>query len=107
MDLNRMDNSAIIGREVTGFLLADSVISMVGTTAGVMEGPVDFGVPASVTGLRGTGIIRNTVINGGVDDNVAFYNQSGTMSLLIESATGIYTDCQINANSTTTGGRWT
>jgi hypothetical protein len=105
MDLNRFDNSAIIGREVTGFLLADSVISTAGNATGVMEGPVVFGLPASVTGLQGTGIIRNTLITGGVEDNVAFYNQSGTMSLLIESTTGTYTDCQIGANSTTTGGR--
>ena len=105
MDLNRLDNSAIVGREVNGFSLVDSVISQIGTAAGVMEGPLVFGAPASVTGLREAGIIRNTKITGGVEDNVAFYSQSGTMTLLIESATAVYTDCQISANSTTAGGR--
>jgi hypothetical protein len=105
MDLNRLDNSGIAGRNVSGFLLANSVINGAGTTPGIAEGPVVFGLPVGVDGLQGAGIIRNSQIFAGVDDNVAVYNHSGSMSLLIESTAASVADCTIGPNSTTTGGR--
>ncbi|MEZ5287544.1 MAG: LamG-like jellyroll fold domain-containing protein, partial [Vicinamibacterales bacterium] len=38
------DNSAIVGREVVGFLLTNSTIEGAGSTAGITEGPIMFGV---------------------------------------------------------------
>ncbi len=105
MELTRFDNSALVGRDVVGFLLANSVIDLAGTTTGIFEGPIVFGLPSlgGVNGLVGTGIIRDTVITGGIEDNVAFYNQSGAMALSIERTTPTPGGCLIGANSSVTG----
>lgn len=97
MELRDLHNSGIVGRNVAGFLLADSVIRIAGTTPGVGEGPIVFGQPnpGGINGLQGLGVLRNTVISDGVEDNVAFYNQSGTMQLLVERTTPNPGDCFI------------
>jgi hypothetical protein len=121
MELATFNNSAIAGRNVFGFLLADTVIDNAGTTAGIMEGPVMFGLPnpGGVNGLLGIGTIRNTVIQGGVEHNVAVYNQSGTMTLQIENTTGLPGGCRSGSTRNDRGhgllvqlegtatGRWT
>lgn len=105
MELTRFDNSAIVGRNVSGFLLANSLVTDAGSTPGVSEGPIVFGLPnpGGVNGLQGTGTIRDSVISGGVEDNVAFYNQSGTMTLLLERTAPTPGACQIGFNSAVTG----
>ncbi|MCC7181484.1 MAG: VCBS repeat-containing protein [Acidobacteria bacterium] len=107
VELNNFDNSAIVGRNVVGFLLSDSVINIAGTTAGILEGPLIFGLPnpGGVNGLLGTGVIRNTSITAGFEDNVVFFNQSGSMTLVVERTNATPGSCQIGSNSATTGGR--
>jgi hypothetical protein len=70
-------NHAIRGLDVTGFTLANSTISGVnGTNPGLDEGSVRF------DGLFGTASITNTLIEGGVKDNVRILNTSGALNPL-------------------------
>ncbi|GMU65132.1 MAG: hypothetical protein AMXMBFR36_14060 [Acidobacteriota bacterium] len=117
MQLNDFDNSAITGRNVHGFTLQNSVINgTIGTSSAPVEGPINFGLsnPGGVNGLQGTGLIRNTRIRGGVEHNVEFYNQSGTMNLTIDGSSVInennpadpnddVADCVIEENSVAFG----
>ncbi|MEZ5581630.1 MAG: hypothetical protein R3F37_01550 [Candidatus Competibacteraceae bacterium] len=87
MQLNDFDNSAIAGRNVQGFTLQNSVISgVIGTSSAPVEGPINFGItnPGGTNGLQGTGLIRNVKISGGIEHNLEFYNQSGSMNLTID-----------------------
>lgn len=109
MQLNDFDNSAIVGRSVTGFTLSDSVVNgTIGTASGPVEGPLNFGLPnpGGTNGLLGTGLIHNTKISGGVEHNVEFYNQSGTMNLTIDGTNPVGVssgDCEIKSNSAALG----
>ncbi len=106
MDLNRFDNAAIVGRNVVGLLIANSLITDAGTNVAVAEGPIVFGQPGpgGFNGLQGTGILRDTVIAGALKDSVMFYNQSGNMTLVVERTGPTPGQCQIGNNSTSTGG---
>jgi len=114
MQLNDFDNSAIVGRNVQGFTLSDSVINgVIGNSSAPVEGPIMFGLtnPGGVNGLQGTGIIHNTKVSGGVEHNLEFYNQSGAMNLTIDGSTAVseganpnsaaddVADCAIGFNS--------
>ena len=103
VELVDFTNSAIVARNVAGFLFADSGISGAGSTEG--EGPIVFGVPGAANGLQSgtTATIRNAIIAGGYHHNVAFYGQSGTTTLRIERTSPTVLACQISSNSTTTG----
>jgi hypothetical protein len=103
VELVDFTNSAIVARNVAGFLFADSGISGAGSTAG--EGPIVFGVPGGANGLQTgtTATIRNAVIGGGYQHNVAYYGQSGTTTLLIERTSPTVGACDIGNNSATTG----
>ncbi len=105
MDLSLFDNSAIVGRNVAGFLLANSFINTAGNTAGIFEGPIVFGRPdaGGTNGLTGTGVIRDSQIVGGFSDNVAVYNQSGVLTLAVERTTPTAGDCLIGFNAPSTG----
>lgn len=92
MQLNGFSNSGIIGRNVTGFALQDSVISgNIGDNTVPAEAPIVFGLPGPVfaNGLQGSGLIRNVRISGGIEHNLEFYNQSGTMALVIDGTTAV------------------
>ncbi|MHB8800639.1 MAG: putative Ig domain-containing protein [Thermoanaerobaculia bacterium] len=109
MQLNTFDNSGIVGRSVTGFTLTNSVLNgVIGSNSGVVEGPIMFGVtnPFGANGLQGTGLIRDAKVSGGVEHNVEFYNQSGSMTLTIEGTTAPGTTsgaCEIRSNSAAFG----
>jgi large repetitive protein len=108
MQLNDFDNSAITGRTVNGFTLTNSVINgTIGTNSGPVEGPINFGLtnPGGTNGLQGTGLIRNTKVSGGIEHNLEFYNQSGSMTLTIDGvgAAGPSGDCRITSNSVASG----
>ncbi|MEZ5287546.1 MAG: hypothetical protein R2712_22640 [Vicinamibacterales bacterium] len=105
MDLFRFDNWGIVGREVSGFSLLNSAVVEAGNATGLNEGPVSFGTPgpAGVDGLAGTGVIRNSLITEGVEDNVAFYNRSGSMDLTVDRTTPTPGGCQISTNAVSTG----
>ena len=100
------ENSAIVGRNVHGFYLSDSVLDAAGDTAGLNEGPLVFGLPAAAGGANGLqGQARSgTARFGGVQDNLAFYNQSGSMALVIDNTTGLPGRCSVSSNSAATGG---
>jgi VCBS repeat-containing protein len=121
MQLNDFDNSGIVGRNVQGFTLQNSVLNgVIGSSSDPVEGPISFGItngeslPAA-NGLQGTGLIRNVKISGGIEHNVEFYNQSGSMSLTIDgssvvseganpnSAADDTADCIIEENSAVSG----
>ena len=75
MQLNDFQNFAILGNNVTGFTLANSVVSGAnGRNVGIDEASVSF------TGLYGTAAISNSTIRGGVEDNLRVMNTSGTLS---------------------------
>ena len=78
MDLYQFDNAGIMGRDVHGFLLANTLIESAGTTAGLGEGPVVFGLPGApgANGLLGAGTLRNVTVSGGIEHNAGFYNLS-------------------------------
>jgi hypothetical protein len=121
MQLNDFDNSGIVGRNVQGFTLQNSILNgVIGSSSDPVEGPISFGVPngesiSATNGLQGTGLIRNVKISGGIEHNVEFYNQSGSMSLTIDgssvvseganpnSAADDTADCIIEENSTVNG----
>jgi hypothetical protein len=108
MQLNDFDNSAIVGRNVQGFTLQNSVIDgTIGTSSAPVEGPINFGLsnPGGANGLQGTGLIRNTKVSGGIEHNLEFYNQSGSMTLTVDgvSAAGPAGDCRITSNSVPSG----
>lgn len=118
MQLNDFDNSAIAGRNVQGFELTNSVINgVIGTSSAPVEGPIVFGLtsPAPTNGLQGTGLIRNTKISGGIEHNLEFYNQSGSMNLTIDGTAAVseganpnspaddVADCIIEENSAVSG----
>ena len=92
MQLNDFQNFAILGNNVTGFTLANSVVSGAnGSNVGIDEASVSF------TGLYGTAAISNSTIRGGVEDNLRVINTSGTLSSL--SITG----STVRNNNDTTG----
>ncbi|MEZ5416175.1 MAG: putative Ig domain-containing protein [Vicinamibacterales bacterium] len=101
MLIQSMANSAVMGRNVHGFQMDHSTISSAGSSAGVLEGPVVFGAPnpGGGNGVQGTALFRDTTIAGGIEHNVAFYGQSGTMSLQIDRDTANPADCKIEENS--------
>jgi len=107
LEMFDFDNAGIVGRNVSGFLLANSTIDFAGNTAAAFEGPIVFGRPdpGGVNGLVGSGVLRNMQITGGVEHNIAFYNQSGSMSLQVENTTGSPGGCQISFNSPISGDR--
>jgi methionine-rich copper-binding protein CopC len=87
MQLNDFDNSAIAGRNVQGFTLQNSILNgVIGNNTAPVEGPINFGItnPGGTNGLQGAGLIRNVKISGGIEHNVEFYNQSGSMNLTID-----------------------
>jgi hypothetical protein len=100
MQLNGFSNSAIRGLSVTGFTLQYSTISgQSGDSSGATEGPLAFGTsePSGANGLLGTGLIDNCKISGGVENNMEFYNQSGTLNALTIS------NCDVKSNTVATG----
>jgi hypothetical protein len=114
MQLNHFDNSAIVGRNVDGFILNDSVIDgVIGTNSVPIEGAIMFGLylastenPAGENGLQGTGLIHDTRISGSVEHNLEFYNNSGSMDLTIEGSSDVgatSADCEIKSNSIASG----
>jgi uncharacterized repeat protein (TIGR01451 family) len=118
MQLNDFDNAAVLGRNVHGFTLQNSVINGVNGTssAAAGDGAIYFGLsnPGGTNGLQGTGLIRNTKISGAVEHNVEFYNQSGSMNLTIDGTSPVNAgapadpsddtaDCVIEENSTAFG----
>ncbi|SDE06807.1 Ig-like domain-containing protein [Aquimonas voraii] len=85
MQLNDFSNSGIVGRNVSGFTLRDSVLGgVIGDNTGVVEGPINFGLVTGANGLQGSGLLRNLRVSGGVEHNLEFYNQSGSMNLTID-----------------------
>lgn len=118
LQLNDFDNSAIVGRNVQGFELTNSVVNgVIGTSSAAIEGPIVFGLtsPAPTNGLQGTGLIRNTKISGAIEHNLEFYNQSGSMNLTIDGTVAVseganpnspaddVADCIIEENSAVSG----
>jgi large repetitive protein len=114
MQLNDFSNSGITGRNITNFTLNDSVLNgVIGDASAPTEGPINFGVsnPGGINGLTGTGLIHNTLVSGGIEHNLEFYNQSGTLNLTIDgtvavseganllSAADDVADCAIGFNS--------
>jgi hypothetical protein len=107
LQLDNFSNAAIIGRNVAGFTLADSIIEgTVGSTVGINEGPLVFGLPnpGGVNGATGTVTLTNSAITGGVEDNAVFYNQTGTVNLVVERTSPTPGDCRFGENSAVTGG---
>jgi len=98
MQLNDFDNYAIRGLGVSGFTLSNSVINASaknGTSAGVDEGSVSFGVRAGTTGLGTTGLgttgltgtasVTNTTIEDGFEDTFSVFNSDGTLTLTMDN----------------------
>jgi hypothetical protein len=92
MQLNDFANFAIRGTTVAGFVLANSTINGVnGTSAADDEGSVRF------TNLLGSADITDSVLSGGLEDNVKIVNDTSTLNrLTVDNTT-------INANSTALG----
>lgn len=106
MELNDFQNSAIVVRNVAGFLLANSRVSLAGTAAG--ESAVALGQPnpAGVNGVQpGTiATITDSQISEGYEHNVAFYGQTGALQLVLNRTTPTPGDCLVASNSAATGG---
>jgi hypothetical protein len=80
-------NFGIYGTSVNGFTLQNSLIDgSIGATTGGQDAPLVFGKsnPGGLNGLAGTNIIRDSTIQGGIEHNMEFYNQSGTFGLTIQ-----------------------
>jgi hypothetical protein len=73
MQLNDFSNFALIGQNVVGFSLTDSVINGTnGSNDAIDEGSVTF------DNLRGTATISNTTITGGFEEKVSIQNTTNT-----------------------------
>ena len=90
---------------VHGFLLADSVVGPQGPRSAStrVRSCSDCRSLGGANGLQGVGTIRNSLVSGGVQDNIAFHNQSGSMALTIDNTTGLPGRCRVSSNSPTTG----
>ncbi|MGH9929338.1 MAG: beta strand repeat-containing protein, partial [Pyrinomonadaceae bacterium] len=100
MQLNDHKNYAIRGLSVTGFTLQYTTINgLNGDTTLGEESNVAFGItnPSGSNGLLGSGLIDNVKISGGVENNMEFYNQSGTLNALTIS------NSDIKSNTVATG----
>jgi len=112
MELTGFDNSAIAARNVAGFQIEHSTITAAGNTGAISEGPVVFGLPisgsnpAGVNGLQTgtTALIRNTIVTGGFEHNIAIHGQSGTTTLRVDRTTAIEGDCEVSTNNDVNGG---
>ncbi|MGH3079819.1 MAG: beta strand repeat-containing protein [Gaiellaceae bacterium] len=94
MQLNDFQNFAIRGSSVSGFTLADSVVSgSNGNNAAVDEGSVYF------TNLTGSASLSGNAISGGWEDNLNVTNTSGTLDRITVSGP----NCTIGLNSTSFG----
>ena len=83
MQLNDFSNFALIGQNVVGFSLTNSVINGTnGNNDAVDEGSVIF------DNLRGTATISNTTITGGHEDNVSIQNTTNTGGALNMTVSG-------------------
>ena len=105
MNMSDFENAAIMGRDVSGFALDNSLLfGVLGDSAGSRDGALVFGVPnpSGVNGVTGTVVIRDNQIYGSSESFGAFYNQSGSLTLTIDGASPV--SCQFNGNSSTTGG---
>lgn len=92
MQFNDFGDFAIRGSAVTGFTLADSVISGVnGDNAAADEGSIRF------TELTGSATVSNTSISGGFEDNFKLVNTSGTLDRLT------FSNVTIGSNSVADG----
>ncbi|MHC4091613.1 MAG: beta strand repeat-containing protein [Planctomycetota bacterium] len=92
MQLNDFDNFAVRGTNVTGFVLANSTVSGAsGTSAAADEASIFF------TNLLGSAGILDSVIGGGLEDNVRIDNSSGTLDRLTVNNT------TLNSNDTSLG----
>lgn len=106
MQLHDFDNSAIVGRGVNGLSMTHLMIDgSSGTNASMLEGPIVLGspTPSPANGVSGTVSIIDSIISGGVQHNLAIYNQSSSAALQL-LGTGSVGDCAILTNSATTGG---
>lgn len=105
MQMDDFENAAIVGRDVEGFTLADSLLfGVLGNSAGFFEGALVFGAPGpgGGNGLTGTALIRDTQILGTSAEHIAaIYNRSGTLTLLMDGTSPL--TCQFIGNSTSTG----
>jgi hypothetical protein len=100
MQFNDLKNYGVRGLSVTGFTLQYCTISgLNGDTTLGEEGPVAFGItnPGGANGLLGSGLIDNCKISGGVENNMEFYNQSGTLNALTIS------NSDVKSNTAATG----
>ncbi|MBZ9679588.1 hypothetical protein LB531_02830 [Mesorhizobium sp. CO1-1-2] len=82
MQLNDFSNFAVYGNNVTGFILANSVVSGVNgsnNNGNIEESAIRF------DNLLGTGSITGSNISGGYYGNVAVWNTSGTLNRLTMS----------------------
>ncbi len=81
VQLNDHDNFAIRGTLVVGFTLSDSVVDGVnGTSAGDDEGSISF------DNLTGTVLFEGSTIKGGLEDNIAIINTSGTLNMTVQDS---------------------
>ena len=104
--LEHFSNAAILGRDVAGFTLANSAITgLTGTALGGIDAPVLFGSSSlPVNGATGQINITNTLIQGGIEHNLAVYNHSGTATVLVEQAPGAALgNCLLEGNSMNNG----
>jgi hypothetical protein len=105
MQLNDFGNSAIVGRDVAGLTINNTVIDgAVGDTAGQNEGPIMLGLPnpGGVNGVNGSAALHNVRISGGVEHNMQLYAHSGSVSLLMDGDSEPM--CQIKENANAGGG---
>src|SRR5262249_18802956 len=89
MQLNDHKNFAVRGLSVTGFTLQYCTINgSNGDNDSVNEGIIEFGTsnPGGTNGLFGTALIDNCNLSGGIENNLQFYNQSGTFNLTVSNS---------------------
>jgi hypothetical protein len=92
MQLNDHKNFAIFGLNVTGFTLQYCTINGAsGDNDGADEGIVRFGTsnPGGQNGLLGSGTIDNCKLSGGIENNLQFFSQGGSLNPLTISNTDI------------------
>jgi hypothetical protein len=87
MQLNDFGNYAILGQNVSGFEMTNTVINgSNGTNAGSVAGDLNTGVDQGsvrLMNLTGQALIANSTISGGLKDNFWVQNTSGTLDRIV------------------------
>lgn len=104
MEINDTANGGIVGRNLAGLSLLNSALGGThGSNVTLDEGPIVLGTRGSggVNGVTGTLVLTDSVIEGGVRNNVSSFSHSGSLAVTLSGTAP--EACQVLNNSSVSG----